>query len=136
MAEGLLRSMSHGRIDVQSAGTSPRAEVHPLAVSTMRDKFKIDISKHTPQDLSRLVSQHFDYVITVCARAADSCPVFPNDNERIQWHFDDPAEAQGSPEDQQRAFDRVATEIAARINSWLALRTISERLEADTIAAQ
>jgi arsenate reductase len=102
----------------------------------MRDKFKIDISKHTPQDLNRLVSQHFDYVITVCARAADSCPVFPGDNERIQWHFDDPAEAQGSPEDQQRAFDRVATEIVARINSWLALRTVSERLEADTIATQ
>src|SRR5262245_28018607 len=120
MAEGLLRSMSHGRIDVESAGTSPRPEVHPLAITTMRDKFGIDLSSYRPKDLNRFASQHFDYVITVCDRAAESCPIFPGDQERIRWSFEDPAEAKGSPDDKHRAFARVATEIASRINIWLA----------------
>lgn len=129
MAEGLLRSLSRGRIDVHSAGTVPRPEVHPRAVATMRDRYGVDIRGQWPKTLDRYVGQHWDYVITVCDRAAESCPVFPGGPERVRWSFPDPASVQGPGEIQQRAFDTVASDIAGRLQVWLQLPAIARRLD-------
>lgn len=75
MAEGLLRELSHGAIDVQSAGTAPKS-VNPLAIRVMAER-GIDISHQRSKHLNEYLDQAFDYVITVCDQAAEVCPLFP-----------------------------------------------------------
>jgi arsenate reductase len=73
-----------------------------------------------PKKLDELAGRHFDYVITVCDRAAETCPVFPGNTERIHWSFEDPAAVTGDEAARQWAFDNTAQEIAARLRAWLA----------------
>jgi arsenate reductase len=127
MAEGLLRQLSNGRIDSHSAGTHPRPEVHPLAVATMRDRYGIDISAQRPKRLDPYVGQPVDVVITVCDNAAESCPVFPGDTERIHWSFPDPAAVEGTLDEQRDAFERVAADIAGRLRLWLSAPAVRTR---------
>ena len=119
MAEGLLRHLSNGRIEAHSAGTQPRPEVHPLAVATMRDRYGIDISAQRPKLVGPFLGQPIDAVITVCDNAAETCPVFPGNTERIHWSFPDPAAVEGTLEEQRQAFEQVAADIADRLRSWL-----------------
>jgi arsenate reductase len=110
MAEGFLRSMAGDRFEVFSAGTHPKG-LHPGAVEAMRE-VGIDITRQTSKDVSIFVHNTFDYVITVCDRARQACPIFPG-AEPIHWGFDDPADA---PNDQQLAtFRRVRDEIRQRL---------------------
>ena len=118
MAEGLLRQLTGGSAEVHSAGTAPRASVHPLAVDTMERSFGVDIRGQRPKSVDLYSGQHFDYVITVCDAAAEACPVFPGAVERIHWSFPDPA-AVGDRGQAERAFAAVAAEIAARLRLWL-----------------
>lgn len=127
MAEALLRQLSRDRIDVQSAGSTPTPDVHPVARATLQQRFGIDTARLHPKPLNRFIDQQFDYVITVCDRAAESCPVFPGDPQRIHWSFDDPAAIQDATE-QRRAFERVATDLSARIRIWLSLPDVARRL--------
>jgi len=119
MAEGLLRHLSEGRIESLSAGTHPRPEVHPLAVTTMRDRYGIDISAQFPKRLDAYLGERIDHVITVCDNAAESCPVFPGGTERIHWSFPDPAAVEGTPDQQRQAFEQVAADIAGHLRTWL-----------------
>jgi arsenate reductase len=128
MAEGLLRWLSKGRVEALSAGTRPQPAIHPMAVATMRDRFGVDISQQSPKTLDRYLGQPLDYVITVCDHAAETCPVFPGDTKRIHWSFPDPAAVQGTPAEQQRAFDSIASDIAGRLRIWMALPDIARRL--------
>jgi protein-tyrosine-phosphatase len=93
IAEGLFRKLSRGRADVFSAGTAPEAEVHPLAVDVLRERFQVNTDDLYPKHLNRFLGHTFDYVITVCDRTAEACPTFPGDPERIHWSFEDPAAA-------------------------------------------
>ena len=129
MAEALLRHLSKGRVDAFSAGSAPRENVHPMAVSTLRDKYGVDPGGLVPKSLTRFIGQPFDYIITVCDRSAESCPIFPGDPERIHWSFEDPAAVEGA-EEQQRAFEQVATGLATRIRLWLALPNVRTRIDA------
>jgi len=128
MAEALLRHLSGGRIDVHSAGTHPRPEVHPMAKVTLASRFNLGSDELFPKTLDQFAGQHFDYVITVCDHAAESCPVFPGGTERIHWSLTDPAAVEGTAEEQQRAFDRSATDLAARLRVWLSLPVVANRL--------
>jgi protein-tyrosine-phosphatase len=128
MAEALLRHLSGGRIDVQSAGTHPREEVHPRAKATLETRFNIGSDGLFPKTVDRFIGQQFDYVITVCDRASETCPVFPGDPERIHWSLTDPAAVEGTPEEQQRAFDDSAADLARRLRLWLSLPEVSRRM--------
>src|ERR1017187_6805209 len=128
MAEALLRHLSNGRIDVHSAGTLPRPEIHPMAYITMKATFGLDMAGQFPKSLDRYLNDRFDYVITVCDRAAESCPVFPGDPNMIRWSFPDPAAVAGPADARQRAFDRTANEIAGRLRLWLALPDVATRI--------
>lgn len=119
MAEALLRQMSDGRIDVRSAGTLPRPEVHPMALATLATTFDIVDRQLSPKHVDRFAGERFDYVITVCDNAAETCPVFPGGTERIHWSFPDPAAVEGPADVRQRAFDVTAADIAARLRTWL-----------------
>jgi arsenate reductase (thioredoxin) len=113
MAEGFLRSFDSS-LEVYSAGTKPAATVHPLAVKVMREEW-VDISTNLPKSVDTFLEKAFDYVITVCDGANDSCPVFIGKVEhRLHIGFDDPAEAEGTKEEVLATFRRVRDEINRR----------------------
>lgn len=120
MAEGILRTLSQGTIEVQSAGMHP-AGVHPLAVEVMRE-INIDISGQRSKSVAEFEQQQFDTVITVCDKAAESCPVFPGSPERIHFSFEDPAAVEGSREERLRAFRRVRDDLTERLRLFLSTR--------------
>lgn len=117
MAEGLLRHGAGDRFEVFSAGTDP-SQVRPEAIAVM-EELGIDISRHRSKSVDEFAGQEFDYVITVCDNAKESCPVFPGRAERIHWSFDDPATVQGSEEERKAVFRRVRDEIADRLKCLL-----------------
>ena len=118
MAEGLLRRMAGGQMEVFSAGTQTSV-VNPLAVRAMADR-GLDISGHRSKHLSEFQAQPFDYVITVCDRAAETCPIFPGPAERLHWGFPDPAAAPGSEAERLAVFAQVRDAIEAQLKQWLA----------------
>jgi arsenate reductase len=118
MAEGWLRHLSAGRVEAASAGTEPRG-LHPLAVRVMAER-GVDISRQRSKHLSEVQGSRFDWVVTVCDRARQSCPVFPG-ARTVHWDLPDPAEARGSEEEVAEAFRRVRDELARRVAELLAL---------------
>ena len=119
MAEGLLDSISAGRVAAASAGSEPASTVHPLAIQAMQE-IGIDISSHHPKPISKFVDMRFDYVIAVCGQAAESCPIFPVPAERLNWFWDDPAAVAGSLDEQLTAFRTIRDELQDRITTWMA----------------
>jgi arsenate reductase len=117
IAEGFLRHFGGDQFDVASAGTHP-AGLNPDAVEAMRE-IGIDISHHRSKAIGEVIGQRFDHVITVCDRAKESCPIFPEATCVHHWPFDDPATAKGSPEERKAVFRRVRDEIAARVQRFL-----------------
>lgn len=120
MAEGLLRSFGGVDFEIHSAGTEPK-ELHPLAVEVMRET-GIDIAGHESKSLECFLGHQFDYIITVCDRARDSCPTFPGDNQRIHWGFEDPAAVIGTRAEQLAVFRRVRNEISERLRVWVTVQ--------------
>jgi len=118
MAEGFLRHLAGDRYEVLSAGIQPKG-LNPLAVRVMRE-LGIDISGQRSKDVSEFLGQNFSYVITVCDRAKESCPVFPSPAQRLHWSLEDPAEAEGCEEDRLAVFRRVRDEIAGHIRDFIA----------------
>ena len=112
MAEGILRAQSHNQIQVFSAGTDPLA-VHPLAVRVMAEQ-GIDLRQATSKSLDQFRNQSFDYIITVCDRAREKCPIFPGNPARIHWSIPDPTEASGTAEERYKAFKEVAGQLTRR----------------------
>ena len=118
MAEAILRHMSKGQVEAYSAGHEP-SQLHPMAIEAM-DERGVDIRGQRSKHLSEYLGQHFDYIVTVCDLARESCPVFPGDPERIHWSFPDPAAVEGV-DARRRAFQMTATELTTRINFLLVL---------------
>ncbi len=110
MAEGFLKSFDKN-LEVFSAGTKPAEKVNPFAVKAMQE-IGIDISNGVSENVDKYLSQSFDYVITVCDNAKETCPVFIG-NVKHQLHigFDDPADAVGSEEEVMPVYRRVRDEI-------------------------
>jgi arsenate reductase len=134
MAEALLRQMSKGRIEVFSAGSLPRPEIHPLARAAVRDLFGLSMEGQYPKALDPFFGRRLDYVISVCDRADASCPVFPGDTERIHWSFEDPAAVEGDDEKKRRAFEQTARDLAGRIRLWISLPAVASRVSAQRAA--
>ena len=118
MAEGLLRAKAGDRFDVFSAGTRP-TQVRPEAVAVMRE-LGIDISGQRSKSVEEFAGRSFDWVITVCDNARESCPVFPAGTRRIHWGFEDPAAVEGSEEVRLAAFRRIRDEISQRLDAFVA----------------
>jgi arsenate reductase len=111
MAEGLLKNMAGERFEVFSAGTRP-VGLNPNAVKAMSE-INIDIASHRSKSVEEFAGQQFDYVITVCDNAKESCPIFPGGTTRLHHSFEDPAAA---PAGQQlETFRRVRDEL----RDWL-----------------
>jgi arsenate reductase len=117
MAEGLLRHLAGGRYEVFSAGTHP-SFVRTEAIAAMHE-LGIDISGHRSKSVDEFRLQAFDYVITVCDNARESCPVFPGNARRIHWNFEDPAAAVGDQAVRLEAFRRIRDQITDRIANFV-----------------
>lgn len=117
MAHGVLQSLD-SEIEVLSAGTKPAEKVNPRAVEVMKE-ISIDISGHTPHNVGEYLNESWDYVITVCGGANESCLAFAgNVKHRIHIGFDDPSDAVGSEEYIMSEFRRVRNEIAKRFEAF------------------
>ncbi len=117
MAEGFLRSFDKA-LKVQSAGTFPARFVHPRAVAVMKEA-GIDISGAHPKSINEFLEDEFDYVITVCDHAKETCPVFTGKvRHRVHIGFDDPVEATGTEEHVMSEFRRVRDEIRDRMHQF------------------
>jgi arsenate reductase len=117
MAEAYLRHLAGDRYEVFSAGTEPAEAIHPHAVAIMKE-VNIDLTGQSPKSVDVFNGQRFHRVITVCQKASEKCPFFPG-AERIDWPFDDPAEAVGDEEQVMRVFRNVRNEIKRRIQFWI-----------------
>ena len=125
MAEALLRHLGGDQFAVYSAGTEP-GYVQPLAIKAMAE-VGIDISQARSKHVNEFIDQTFDYVITVCDRARETCPVFPGEPQRIHWSFPDPAAVEGTEEERLRAFRRVRDELTQRLRVWITAVTSARR---------
>jgi arsenate reductase len=117
MAEGLLRARGGDAYEVFSAGTEATA-VRPEAIRVMAE-LGIDIAGQESKRRDRYLGEHFDWVVTVCNPARESCPVFPGAPQNLHWEFDDPAAVEGTDEQRLGAFRRIRDEIDARIRAFV-----------------
>jgi arsenate reductase len=117
MAEGFLRAMGGGHLEVESAGTEA-TRVHPLAIRVM-DEVGIDLRAHTSKTLDRFLDEQWDYVITVCHSANERCPLFSGAASRLHWSFDDPSAVTGAEDERLAGFRRVRDQIRDRLRQWL-----------------
>ncbi len=115
MAEGILRNLYGDRFEAQSAGSEP-SRVNPYAVSVM-DEIGIDISRQKSKGLDMHAGRNFDYVVTVCDRAKEACPVFPGGGKRIHKGFPDPSGRGGKDVEITAGFRKVRDEIKRWIES-------------------
>lgn len=124
IAEALLRHLGGDAVDVVSAGSHPRPAIHPMARDVVKDLFGLEMSGQHPKGLDD-VAGPFDWIISVCDHAADSCPILPTTGKTIRWSLADPAEVTGSEDETRRAFRQTALELHRRIEAWLQSGVIS-----------
>ena len=120
MAEGLLRNDAGAAFEVSSAGVRP-GSVRPEAIEAMRE-IGIDISHHRSKSVDEFTDQEFDYVITVCDNARETCPVFPGNATLVHQSFEDPpAPGKAGPEETMAIFRRVRDEIREWLKELVAM---------------
>jgi arsenate reductase len=118
MAEGLLNHYAGDRFVVFSAGLEPGA-INPFTIQVM-EEIGIDISQHYSKSLNLFLGKvHFGYLITVCDRADQKCPIFPGMGIRMHWPFEDPAAFQGTEAEKLAKFRQVRDQIEQKVIDWL-----------------
>ena len=117
MAEAFLRHHGEGIFEAFSSGTEA-TQVRPEAVAVMAE-LGIDISAQQSKTYERYLGEPFEWVVTVCDRAKQTCPVFPGADRSAHWAFDDPADAEGSEAERLAVFRRVRDEINARVKVFV-----------------
>jgi len=113
MAEGIVNTFLGDRLEAFSAGTKA-SFVNSMAIEVMRE-IGVDISKHRSKNLSEFDGQKFDYVITLCGDANETCPLYVGTTMKMHIGFDDPARSTGSEEEVRREFRRVRDEIKEKV---------------------
>ena len=115
MAEGVLRHYGSSQHEVFSAGTKP-SSVNPIAIQVMKE-IGVDISWHRSKHVDEFKGQTFDYVVTVCDNAKESCPFFPGDTKRLHWEFPDPPHDREITESVIQEFQKVRDMIHAKFKA-------------------
>jgi arsenate reductase len=117
IAEALLERFGGPDFNVASAGTAPKG-VNPYAIRVLAE-IGIDWSAARSRSVSEVLDQPFDYVITVCDRARQSCPVFPGQYNSLHWGLEDPAEVEGTDEEKVAAFRQTRLELTERLRPFV-----------------
>jgi arsenate reductase len=116
MAEGIINHFFRDKIAAFSAGTEA-SYVHPTAIEVMKE-IGIDISRHQSKNLTAFNGQSFDYVITLCGNANETCPLYIGATKKKHIGFDDPAKAKGTKEEVLREFRRIRDEIKEKLTAF------------------
>jgi arsenate reductase len=116
MAEALLRHHGGERFEVHSAGTEPKG-VNPLTLRVLGEA-GMDASFARSKSVTEFLGQTFDYVVTVCDQARQTCPVFPGVHESLHWGYEDPAAAEGTEEERLAVFRAVFIQMAERVRQF------------------
>jgi arsenate reductase len=116
MAEGLFRHDAGDRFEVASAGTHP-SRVRPEAIQAMKE-LGIDISSSRSKSVDEFANQQFDYVLTVCDQAKESCPIYAGHGRRLHRSFEDPAAVQGSDQERLNKFREVRDQIRSYLRGF------------------
>jgi len=132
-AEYLLKEIASVRFETYSAGASPKPAPHPLALQILREDFRIDASDAYSKSWEEFKDAQFDFVITLCDNAKESCPVWPGQPIVAHWSSPDPAAVEGSNAEKRRAFWQVAQQIKRRLELLSSLPF--EKLDALRLAA-
>lgn len=119
MAEGWMRQLGKGRVEVYSAGSKPKGGVHPMAVAVMKER-GIDLNKHTSNHISEYLDLDFDCVLTVCDSAKEACPIFPGAKRVLHHSFEDPDHPNNPSEEPIQCFRRVRDQIGDWVQGFLA----------------
>jgi arsenate reductase len=117
MGEGLFREEGGAGYEVSSAGTRP-SSVRPEAIAVMRE-VGIDISTHRSKSIDEFAGQSFDFLVTVCDSARDTCPVFPGAAVRLHWSLEDPAAVVGTEEERLAAFRPIRDQLRERVTTFV-----------------
>ena len=134
-AEYLLKEIAPIRFETYSAGASPKPAPHPLELEILRADFKIDASNAYSKSWDEFTDAQFDFVITLCDDAKETCPVWPGQPILAHWSSPDPAAVEGSDTEKRRAFWQVAQQIKRRLELLASLpfeKLDALRLEAAT----
>ena len=133
IGEYLLRRLGGERFQVFSAGAFPTGKVNPFAIQVLKDFYNIDASDARSKSWEEFNDAEFDFVVTVCDNARESCPVWPGQPIVAHWSSPDPAAVEGSDEEKYRAFKEVAFQINRRLQLFTSLPL--EKLDRLKIAA-
>ena len=133
MAEALLNWKGKGRFAAESAGSRPASHVNPLAIATLC-QYDIPWRGRAPRGIDGLEREQWDFVITVCDRAKEACPIFPGQPVLAHWGMPDPADAGGDLVTKQTAFRDAFLLLSRRIDLLLALPL--EKLERMAVEAR
>lgn len=125
LAEALLRAKGGPDFEVHSAGTEPKG-VHSLTLRVLGEA-GIPTEGLRSKSVTEYLGQHFDYVITVCDRARQACPVFPGQHESLHWDYEDPAAVEGAEAVRLDAFRRTLAAMAERIDHFVTLARRARR---------
>ncbi len=133
MAEGLLNWKGNGRFHAESAGSQPAERVNPHAIEMLRE-YRVPGTGRPPRGIDGLERERWDFVITVCDRAKESCPIFPGQPVMAHWGMPDPAAVAGDAAATRAAFRDAFVVLNRRIDLLLALPL--EKLERLALEAQ
>jgi protein-tyrosine-phosphatase len=122
IGEYLLRVKGKGRFEVHSAGAKPTGKVNPLALWVLREHYGIDAGDARSKSWDEFKQVKFDFVITVCDNAKESCPIWPGAPVIAHWGSPDPAGVEGTDDQKKQAFVQVASQIAQRVDLFCAFR--------------
>jgi arsenate reductase (thioredoxin) len=120
-AEYFLRRLGGARFEAYSAGANPSGVVNPLTVKVLRERFNVDAKGARSKSWEEFRDIAFDFVVTVCDKARESCPVWPGQPIIAHWGVDDPAAFVGSPEAAERLFVAVALTLYRRLQLFTSL---------------
>jgi len=133
-AEYFLRRLGGVRFESYSAGASPSGAVNPMTLEVLRERFHIDASDARSKSWEELREVTFDFVITVCDNARESCPVWPGQPIVAHWGSEDPDAVEASEEDRKKAVEKVAVEIYRRLGLFTSLPLASlDRLRLEAL---
>ncbi len=121
LGEYLLRRLGGSRFEVFSAGSFPTGKVNPVAIQVLQHVYDIDASDARSKSWEEFKDVEFDFVVTVCDNARETCPLWPGQPIVAHWSSPDPAAVEGSESEKYRAFKEVALQIDRRLQLFTSL---------------
>jgi arsenate reductase (thioredoxin) len=121
LAEYLAKSLGTGKLEAFSAGSHPKPAPHPLALKILQENFRLDTTGARSKSWDEFRGVNFDFVITLCDSAQETCPVWPGQPVLAHWGSPDPAAATGSEADKEKCFWNVAQQIKRRLELFYSL---------------